>query len=93
MIARAAEAMPPSSSPPARSSRMAVMRSCGSGSPITPVEEENTRRAGTPSARATAPVTASTERCPAAPVKALALPEFTTIAAPWSLSGLPASLS
>ena len=72
---------------------IARMRSCGSGSPITPVEDENTRLAGMFSALATAPVTASTDSCPRAPVKALALPELTMIAAPSGASPPEASLA
>ena len=93
MIARAAAAIPSSSSAPARSPTIPAMRAAGSGSPMTPVELENTRFTGTPSAWATAPVTVSTAFCPCAPVKALALPEFTMIAAPVLLSGTPFSLA
>ena len=53
----------------------------------------NTFRHGSPSASATAPVTASTESWPAAPVKALELPEFTMIAAPAVASALPRNLA
>ena len=82
MIARAAISMASSLRASVSAPIFTVMRSSGSGSPITPVEEENTRAAGIPSAAATAPVTRSTAACPPAPVKALALPEFTTMAAP-----------
>jgi hypothetical protein len=52
----------------------------GSGSPITPVEATRTCSAGRSSASATASTVAATPACPAAPVKALALPEFTRMA-------------
>ncbi len=84
MIARAAPAMPPGASDAARSASFAVMRSCGSGSPITPVEAVKTRASGTPAARATASVMARTAATPPRPVKALELPELTRIAAPAS---------
>ena len=51
---------------------------------MTPVEDENTRVKGRPSAFATPPVTASTASAPSLPVKAFALPELTMIAAPLS---------
>ncbi len=60
---------------------------------MTPVDEEKTRAGGMPSAAATAPVTASTDIWPCAPVKALALPEFTTIAAPASEGTLALSFA
>ena len=58
---------------------LAVIRSCGSGSPITPVEEVKTRgRVDAERSRPHAPQIASTEaRSPARPVKALELPELT----------------
>ena len=84
MIALAAPAMPVASSAFTSSSTLAVMRSCGSGSPITPVEEEKTRASGRPVAAATAEVTARVDSMPLRPVKALELPEFTMIAAPSS---------
>ena len=49
---------------------------------MTPVEEENTREAGSPSSAATADVTAATDASPTLPVKALELPELTMMAAP-----------
>ncbi len=55
--------------------------SCGSGSPITPVDEVKTRSASTPNRAATAAQSASTEARPWRPVKALELPELTRIAA------------
>src|SRR5690606_15663914 len=58
------------------------IRSCGSGSPMTPVEEEMSQVAGTPSALATPPVKAETAAVPSLPVRALAFPELTMIAAP-----------
>ena len=51
---------------------------------MTPVEEVKTRDCGTPQASAAAAVIASTASVPPRPVKALALPEFTTMAAPSS---------
>ena len=86
MMARAAAAMAPLSSVSASSASLAVIRSCGRGSPITPVEDENTRVSGSPKTSATAAVTARVETTPFLPVKALELPELTMIAAPSALS-------
>jgi hypothetical protein len=63
-----------------------MTKSCGISSPITPVEEENTLDWGIFKTSDTAEVIASTETFPRKPVNALALPEFTTIAAPNELS-------
>ena len=60
--------------------RQPVMQSTGSGSPITPVEARKTSRSAQPKRRAAAAAVRSTASTPAAPVKALALPELTTMA-------------
>ena len=86
MMARAASEPLPASSAATRSPTLAMMRSWGRRSPITPVELVKTRVAGRPVAAATASQIAATEPSPALPVKALELPEFTMIAAPSSLS-------
>ena len=93
MMACAAPSMAASVSAAARSGTLAVMRSCGRGSPMTPVEEEKTRLAGMPSAVATEPVTSATDLSPVLPVKALELPELTMIAAPAPAGTFIASLS
>ena len=84
MIAAAAPAIPLSEIVPARVAIWLVIRSSGRRSPITPVEERKTCRRG----RSSSVATALAQRCvlssPAAPVKALALPEFTRIAKPLS---------
>ena len=49
---------------------------------MTPVEAVKTRDVGTPAASATAAQMAATEPSPRLPVKALALPALTKIAAP-----------
>ena len=64
MIAWAAISMASSRRSATRAGITAVIRSYGSGSPITPVEDENTRLAGRPSASATPPVTAATASSP-----------------------------
>ena len=86
MIARAASSSPVGRSPSASVSSTATIRSCASGSPITPVEAGNTRLAGRSRRSATAALIAATDCAPCLPVKALALPELTMIAAPASLS-------
>ena len=55
----------------------------GSGTPITPVEQTNTSEGTQPSPRATRAAIASTASRPAAPVKALEFPAFTTSARAW----------
>ena len=65
MMARAAPSMPAGSSAAFSSPSLATMRSCGSGSPITPVEEVKTRAASMPVACATAAQISATERSPA----------------------------
>ena len=54
----------------------------GSGSPITPVEDVKTRASGTKISRATLVTILETASVPFFPVKALAFPELTIIAAP-----------
>ena len=80
MIARAAPSSPSADRAAASSSSLAVIRSAAKGSPITPVEAIKTLPAGTPSTRPVVCITVSTAARPWRPVKALALPEFTTIA-------------
>ena len=75
----------------ARSCKWAVMRSKGSGSPITPVEAVKTRASGTLQASAVALVMAVTASTPLRPVKALEFPAFTKMAAALSLA--PPSLA
>jgi hypothetical protein len=74
MIARAAAPQPSAARAPCSAGNTAVMRSTGSGSPITPVENGSTASA----AHAPACASASQQACaavrPAAPVPALALP-------------------
>ena len=58
----------------------------GRTSPMTPVEEVKTALVGRLRLAATDEQIRSTDACPAVPVKALALPEFTSIAAPCGIS-------
>ena len=58
----------------------ASIRSTGRSSPITPVEATNTSCGDAPNASATLVAVCSVTRYPAAPVKALALPELTIMA-------------
>ena len=69
--------------------------SAGSGSPITPVEEVKTCAAGIcERGPAAAAAICATSDAPRAPVKVLALPEFTTMAKPFcGASGRAASFS
>ena len=94
MIARAAASHPPADAPSMASSSFAVIRPHGSGSPMTPVEEMKTSAGSQPSAAAPASAVRRTASSPSAPVKALALPEFTikSRAEPW-LSPLRARLA
>ena len=92
IMARAAISMAPSRRVAERAGIFAMILSCGRGSPMTPVEEENTREAGRPSSVATAEVIAATEASPTLPVKALELPELTMIAAPAPAGTVVASL-
>ena len=59
-----------------------MIRSAGSGSPITPVEASSTSCSPHSSVRAVACTSARTVSCPRLPVKALALPALTRIARP-----------
>ena len=79
MIARAASPTLSADKSSTINFNRATIRSCGSGSPITPVDDENTRSDVVPRTSAAAPVTAATDFSPLLPVKAFALPEFTTI--------------
>ena len=72
---------------------MALIFSCGKSSPITPVDDEKTRAVGRPITLATPSVTVATAASPCLPVKALELPEFTTIAAPAPADTFAASLA
>ena len=56
----------------------AISLSCGSTSPITPVEATNTCFGGQPTSLAAAAAVAAQASRPALPVKTLALPAFTT---------------
>ena len=69
----------------AASASPASALSTGSGTPMTPVEDTNTSSGAQPVIHATLAAIASTASRPAAPVKALALPAFTTSARarPW----------
>ena len=89
MIACAASAIFSACKPATKAGNWAVIRPWGNGSPITPVEDENTRSSGTESSAATAQMMASTASSPLFPVNALAFPEFTMIAAPLSQDVLP----
>ena len=80
MMASAAAGQSPGASAAAAPGRQPVMQSAGSGSPITPVEARKTSCAAQPKRWAAAAAVRSTASTPAAPVKALALPELTTMA-------------
>ena len=81
MMARAAASHAPGASAcTSPGSFWTMVLSAGRGSPITPVEETNTSRSAHPSAAAAALTVCSTAVLPSRPVKALALPELTTIA-------------
>ncbi len=86
IIACAASSMPSTDRPADSSATFAVIRSCGSRSPMTPVDEVKTRSADKPVSAATASQIAATEFSPARPVKAFELPELMIKAAPLSLS-------
>ncbi len=80
MIPRAASAQPSSRSASCSAGSAAVIFSCGSTSPITPVDARNTCLTGqSASAPAAAAVAAQASR-PALPVNTLALPALTTTA-------------
>ena len=89
MIACAASAILPASKPVTKLGICSVIRAWGKISPITPVDEENTRSFSIESAEATDVVIAVTASEPLCPVKALALPELTIIAAPPDVSLWP----
>ena len=78
MIASAAARQPLAEVSSATLPRMRVILSAGSGSPITPVEARKTSDALQPTVAAAASATARTPAKPAWPVKAFALPLFTT---------------
>ena len=81
MMAPAARSqLPDASARASPGSFWTIVLSAGRGSPITPVEETNTSRSAHPSAAAAAAIVCSTAVLPTRPVKALALPEFTTMA-------------
>ena len=80
MIAAAAAAQASDSRSAASCGSAAVMRSSGSGSPMTPVEATNTSVGLQPSRPAAAFTVRSTLAVPTLPVKALALPELTRMA-------------
>ncbi len=82
MIASAAACQGAVPSASARSSRRSVMRSAGSGSPITPVEATKTCSRAHFRTRAAAATSSPTAASPLRPVKALALPAFTRMARP-----------
>ena len=81
LMASAAAFHPSALNPLARSlGRAAVIFPSARNSPITPVEAMNTCFRGQPKSFAAAATVRPTEATPGAPVKALALPELTTIA-------------
>ena len=81
MIAVAAAAQRSAWRSATTASRLLVIRSSGSGSPMTPVEATKISFAEAPSFAAVAFTVRSTEALPSLPVKALALPALMTIAA------------
>ena len=80
MIARAAASMPSARRASVRSGTLAVMRSTGRRSPMTPVEATSTSSGAHRSAAATASASARTAASPSAPRKTLALPALTMTA-------------
>src|SRR6185295_16836900 len=80
MMASAAWRQPLAAADSARSPRMRVILACGSGSPMTPVDARNTSCGRQPKAPAAASATLRVPSSPAFPVKAFALPLFTTSA-------------
>ena len=80
MIALAAGAQAVSSNDPASPGRFDAMASAGIGWPMTPVEATNTSAGAHSASSAAAFTVASTKASPALPVKALELPELTTMA-------------
>ena len=75
---RAAASHASSASAACSAGSAAISFSCGSTSPITPVEATNTCRGGHPTSLAAAAAVAAQASRPAWPVKTLALPAFTT---------------
>ena len=80
MMPRAASSHAVSSRPCCRPGNAATSFSCGSTSPMTPVEARNTCFTGQPSSLAAACAVAMQVCAPALPVNTLALPAFTTTA-------------
>ncbi len=80
MIASAAARQPPAEPCSASPARTRVIFCAGSGSPMTPVEAKNTSCALHPTTAAADSATSRAPSNPALPVKALALPLFTTSA-------------
>ena len=80
MMPRAAASQPSSRRPACSAGSAATSFSCGSTSPITPVEAMNTCFAGQPTSFAAAAALAAQASRPALPVNTLALPAFTTTA-------------
>ncbi len=78
MMPRAAASHPSSVRLSCRPGSAATSFSCGSTSPITPVEATNTCFAGQPTIFAAASAVAAQASRPALPVNTLALPAFTT---------------
>ena len=80
MMPRAASAQASGERPSCRAGRAAVSFSCGSTSPITPVEARKTSVGSQPTSFAAASAERRAASSPARPVKTLALPAFTTTA-------------
>ena len=80
MMARAASSQPPGSPRAAQSESTPLNFAASSGSPMTPVEARNTSAGAQPAASAAISAVSLTASRPFRPVKALALPEFTTSA-------------
>ena len=83
MMARAASSQPPGTASCARVSSTPSNLPASSGSPITPVEARNTSPVLQPTALAAIDAVSVVDWRPVLPVKALALPEFTTSARAW----------
>jgi len=80
MIALPASVQRPASALATISSSKCAKRAASSGSPITPVEARNTSEVVQPTAFAAVCAVSAVDCLPVLPVKALALPEFTTSA-------------
>ena len=80
MMARAASPNPSGFSPATNGGRAWIMRSPGSGAPMTPVDDGSTRRSGILSNLAAARQVARAASNPRGPLQALALPAFTRMA-------------